>query len=115
MCRILKKAHAKAQRRKEELKCLVFFAPLRLCVSLFPRKGLQFAPPLADESILEIRNQAQPSGRPARRYGSGAMLTYDYVLAAVLLTAPVEPADAVAHFELIQPAFMQLAIDPRLP
>jgi hypothetical protein len=43
------------------------------------------------------------------------MLTYDYVLAAVLLTAPVEPADAVAHFELIQPAFMQLAIDPRLP
>jgi hypothetical protein len=39
------------------------------------------------------------------------MFTYDCVLAAVLLTAPVESSEAAAHLELIQPSLLQLAID----
>lgn len=38
------------------------------------------------------------------------MFNYDYFLAAVLLTAPVESDQIVPHLELIQPSLFQLAI-----
>ena len=39
------------------------------------------------------------------------MFTYDCVLAAVLLTSPIESTELVPHLELVQPTFLQLAID----
>jgi hypothetical protein len=39
------------------------------------------------------------------------MFSYECVLAAVLLTAPIEAPDLAAHLELIQPTFLRLAID----
>lgn len=39
------------------------------------------------------------------------MFTYDCLVAAVLLTTPVDTTELVPHLELIQPAFLQLAMD----
>jgi hypothetical protein len=39
------------------------------------------------------------------------MFNYDCVLAAVLLTSPIESPEVVPHLEVIQPTFLQLAID----
>src|SRR5438552_11715558 len=49
--------------------------------------------------------------RRALSPGSEAMFSYDYILAAAVLTSPVEPAELAPHLALIQPTFMQLAID----
>ena len=42
------------------------------------------------------------------------MFTYDCVLAAVLLTSPIESAELAPHVELVQPAFLQMAIDAEI-
>jgi hypothetical protein len=38
------------------------------------------------------------------------MLNYDFLVAAVLLTSPVDSPELLAHLELIQPALLRLAI-----
>lgn len=42
------------------------------------------------------------------------MFNYDYVLAAALLTTPVDSSEWGPHLELIQPALLQLAIDAEI-
>lgn len=42
------------------------------------------------------------------------MFSYDYLVAAALLTTPGEPAAPSAYLELIQPAFLQLSIDAEI-
>ncbi len=42
------------------------------------------------------------------------MFHYDYVLAAALLTTPVESPELVPHLELVQPTLLQLAIDAEI-
>ena len=42
------------------------------------------------------------------------MLSYDYILAAVLLTSPIESTTTAAHVELLQPAILALALDAEI-
>ena len=42
------------------------------------------------------------------------MFNYDYVLAAALLTTPVDSTELAPHLELIQPSVLQLAIDAEI-
>lgn len=42
------------------------------------------------------------------------MFSYDYVVAAVLLTSPVESPELSAHLEFLQPSLLQAAIDAEI-